>query len=570
MDGMWEVVGAIVFIVVLGPLVLWLQRVYTRRKARRHERGEDVRAGVYLRGTASPYPKKWKQGSVQTGEWPLLFRIWHRFSRPVVLAGLTLLRRETGMVSNVPEPMVVFRLRDAGGGIVELATRREYADLIDDVLRADPTLSPGVRGRNRAPLWVLACAAFAALWVAAWTYLALAGEVVPARVLDNEDGYCSVTWERGGATHHAEVECADEVQGETQDVLAYPPPLDGAAADVEYTPAYVVVLAVVLLVPLGAWTLVARRRRGRPILVPPSPAPALVAETEAPRLERFELRYSTISETVARRAATERWADAPPPPWWERRVRTPERRVILRAAANVAWLLLPIGIVVVICWSSLAVATAPRPTREADATVEYVDGFFVAPDGIEVRYDVGGVAVTSTVPSLRRDLEEGDTVRIRYDPDDPSRARLVDDDGTARGVQVVAAVTAVCVAFMAFGLFRALRRLRALRRMRAETPRPMRYAIARGGYGELGMMLFPTDGDPRPEFVVPMDDPLPPDLPVAGTAEVRGELADGSRPLVTVGRHLVYPPEPLVEIEDTEALAMFVNADDPFGDPDDG
>jgi hypothetical protein len=114
----------------------------------------------------------------------------------------------------------------------------------------------------------------------------------------------------------------------------------------------------------------------------------------------------------------------------------------------------------------------------------------------------------------------------------------------------------------------ALARLARVRRLRRTAPRHVRYAIVRGGVGEFGMLVFDTDGDPRPEAVVPLDDLLPDWLPVTGEADVRGPLDDGARPVVTVAGHEVFPPEDVVVPTDTDVLASFVSGEIPV-DPDD-
>jgi hypothetical protein len=563
----WETLGYLLLVVVGPPVAIVLHRGYARRKTRRaRERGEDVRIGVLLRGTQQPYPRKWRQGSVRTGESPLLFRPWYRLGAYVPLAGLTLVRREAGMAGNAPEPQAVFRMRDAEGGVVELATHPEYADVVHDALRGEA--APAVAARRRRPPGpVLFLAALGVVWLAGWAYIATAGEVLTVEVLRNDEGYCDVRWTHGAATHTAEVECDDDEVGDPIRILTMPPPFRSEAADVVYTPWYVGVLATILIGPLVLWPplhlLNAWRRRRRPA---PPPAPAVEAEPEVPRLERHELRHSAIAAHVERRAAAEGWRETRPPRWVHL-VSTPERRIVSRALANGGVALFLLGLVVLGNHTSLAARRLDhRDGVAVEAVVDYTSGtwFPFVPDDADVHYVVDGRTVEATVPA-GRELDGGEKVTVLYDPSKPSRARLAEHDGTARGLAVVATASAFTGALVVLFAVRAVLALVTLRRYRREEPLTVRYAITRGG-ADLGLLTFSTDGDPRPDFLVPLANPLPGDVPYTGTAEVRG-LADGTRPLVTAGGHELYSHEPAFVIEDTEALRAFVNGE--FPDEDD-
>ncbi|HEX8003683.1 MAG TPA: DUF3592 domain-containing protein [Mycobacteriales bacterium] len=529
-------------------------------KRARLARGEAVTLGVHLRGSGGPYPDAWQSGSIRGGESPLRFRPWHRLSAPVPLYGLTLVKRELATVPNAG-PLAALRLRDPNGFVVEVATTEDYADLVEELLR-EPAEARLTTTRERPPWWVTGLAALALLWLGAWAYLWNAGDIVSARVLSNDDAYCAVEWSGPHRTHHASVDCGGERPGDRRDVLALPAPFADEAADPVSTPWVVGVVGALGFVPLAGWgVLRVRRRRAEPSF-PAPPGPAVVAEEPPPRIAAWELSWSAIAETARLREVTERWRDVPRPGRWERLRSTPARRVLLDALASAGIALVAPAFAVMVNVPSLDRALSPLPTEPADATVVHVETYVpFVPDEVVVAYDVAGRRVEATVPAMD-EHEEGDTVAVRYDPGDPDSARLVADDGTRRGVTVVAVVAALTAAFVAFCVVRAVVALRRLRRLRRLPPAILRYAILRNPVGGLDMVLFDEGTDPRASVVVPLGERIPADVPVTGTAEVRGEPADGRRVVLTVGGHEL-SPEGAALGYDAESLAALVNGDAP-------
>jgi hypothetical protein len=368
-----------------------------------------------------------------------------------------------------------------------------------------------------------------------------------AMVTRNDDGYCDVVWSQRGVTHTGGVDCDRERPGDPREVLALPAPLRGEVVDVAYSWGYVLVIGAVLAAPLAVASVGRLRERRRTSDVPPLPGLVVAAEPP-PRLGALDLGYDSVAEVVERRAAVESWYDAPRQRWWSRVPATPEGRLRRAAAITALWPAFVLGIVALMNVPTLDNATSAVPTRDAQGTVTSVhEGVPFMPDEVVVVYEVGA------------------TVAVRYDPDDPSNARLTHHDGTARGLRVLTVAGVVAGAVVAFGLLRMLRGLSRLRRLRASAPRTMRYAVARGGAGAFGLLLFGPSGDEPPEYFVPMGARLPTDLRLTGAAEVRG-LADGEHPLVTAGPTEVYPPDPAALVDDPEGLPAWVNGDDPFDD----
>lgn len=409
------------------------------------------------------------------------------------------------------------------------------------------------------PTWRLVAAALGTLWLAGWAYVAGAGERVTVPVLRNDEGYCDVRWPHGEHAHTAEVECDDEAVGDPLEIVTMPPPFSSEAADVVYTPWYVAFLATVLFLPLALWPFALLRRRRRPPApeAPEAPEPeAVAASYQRPTLEAHELRYSTIAAHLERRAAEEEWRATAPP----RRLLAgwrPEARTVARGVAYTLW---PLSVALIAAAVGRPALTSraldPRDGVAVPAVVDTTTGSIVPfkPDDVTVDYVVAGREVETTVTSTR-ELDGGETVTVLYDPQKPSRARLAEHDGTTRGVGVVAAVAVVAACLILLVAVRTVLALAALRRLRREEPRTVRYVASRGPFGEIELLVFASEGDPAPELVVPVEEPLPDDVPFTGTAVVRG-LADRARPLVTIGSRELRSPRRAWAADTEELLAV--------------
>lgn len=266
--------------------------------------------------------------------------------------------------------------------------------------------------------------------------------------------------------------------------------------------------------------------------------------------------FDRVDAVVRERAARELWYARFPGDRVNRgvRLRRIAGRGVFPAAAVLASVLGPLGI----CWPAVAAAVWLDEARAslATATVRQVDEYVTAPLSPRVlTVTVEGHEGTFEVASLA-DARPGDLVAIRYDPADPSRARLAGPaDGVRRGVTFVLAWAAVA-AVVALGLLaRAARQVAAARRARLLPPRTVRYAVTRDGTGTYLLLLGDLD-DPMPRVAVDVGDVLPEDVPVSGTAVVYGELAGGRRPLVLVGARELYPDGRAVAVDEHAAARL--------------
>lgn len=548
--------------VAVGSVVApFVRGALAARKRRRYVAGEATRITVRARGGA-PFPRRWAWGSVDTAERPLTFRRWVPFGRSAPLTGLTLVGRQVAPGPGVEE-LVVFRLRPADGGVVELGVSGSEAALFEQVLRdtntRDDVASAGPP-RRRMPRWRLVAAALGLAWLGAWAYLVAAGTVLDATVVRNkDDGYCDVEWVVGGRRESAEVDCTGSQPGEPLRIIALPAPFAGEAVDVVVTRVAVPLIALPFLLPLGLHAAGRLRRRdGAP---PAEPTLAGDVADAVPRLDRHELRWSRVAETVTWRAEVEQW-DVARVPWWLRPFHSSRSRLVAGSLAGVlpAPLFLLLGAALV-GWTPVTTALRFDPSAAVvtTATVEVVDGF-VAPIPWDVEVVVHHEGRERSVRiAMLREPDTGDRLTVRYDPRNDVARLPGDTDGTARGVLIGATLLGAALGLLGWRAARVTGTFREFRRVRALPPAPMRYAVVLDPEGAPAMLLFDADGDPRPAAVVGFAY-LPADVPVTGPAEVHGTPADGELVLVRVGDHLLHPNDRAAELG-TAVVRDLVNGD---------
>ena len=552
--------GTLVAILVLSLLAPRFRVWLAARRRRRFEAGESVRIPVRLRGGTAPYPRRWRWGSVRSGDDPLVFRAWHRATPPVPLTGLTVVRTAIDTEVDSTEPVVVLGLRDSSGTRVDLGVAESHAELAESVLRAHRAGPAPARRERRMPVWRAALAGLAVLWALAWLYLVGAGDIRQARVVENDgEDFCRVEWVAGGRTENTWVDCTDQVPGEPLGIVALPAPFRGEAVDQPSTAFFVSLLFVVGVTPAALVLLGRARSRGRPVAPVPASA-AVVGDAEAPRLgDEGEVTFARVAEVVRRRADVEGWDQS--------RTRHPRLRRGLRWAWRALWPLVPVFFAALAGATSVTIALRGEAalTRTATATVDVVDSYFpFVPDDVVVVYDAGGREVTARVAAVKT-YDVGDRVDVRYDPARPSHARLSGSaDGTGRGVAIAVLVGGAGLVLLVWRSAVVARVLVTYRRRRRQPGTPIRYAVTRDGVDDVVMLLFDAYGDGPPLGAVLLDD-TPPDAPVAGDALAHGRVAEGERVVVAIGKHLVHPDSPVLPAEPDEVLAA-VNGEPLFLD----
>lgn len=546
---MWDILGFLAFmagVAALAALGPRFQRYWARRATRRFESGQSARFSVRLAGPR-PYPRFGAWGSVDSADEPLVFRRWHRMTMPQPLTGLTFLGREIDTNGPGDLPLVVFRLRDAEGRHLTAGVNENYAETFEALLHRAPTGGPVVAPRRYVPRWRLALAGLAVLWLVFWVYVTVFGSIVDATVLTNDgDGYCTVEY---GGTRFTDVDCAeDELPGDRVKVIVMAPPFEEDAVDVEWTIGGVSVGFLLGMLPLALTGIGRLRHRNVPMA---DGTPTLVGEVERAAVEPHEMRWSTISRAVERRAVEEDWRHSSKAPWWARRARGQTMRVAAPMLPRIFWALFAVGIAAlagVTAWST-ALRWNPANAVETEAVVTYVDDFFPGiPADVDVEFTVDGRKVTTHVASTDEPHED-ERIGIRYDATNPKVARRVEHDGVGRGQLVSSVVGAVAFGFIGWTLFRVARILRTLRRRRRQRAEPMRYAVGRDMLGDLYAMLFETGSDGPPVAAVALYDPLG-DLPVTGDAGVHGPVEPGAALVLTIGGRAVYPASFVTELDE--------------------
>jgi hypothetical protein len=565
---MWFVLGTLAFLVLGNAFGPGISARLAARKRRRYESGRATKLPVWLRSSALAFPRHWRIGTVRTDGDPLRHRVWHRMSPPYPLVGLTLVRRGEDVVANASEPLTVLHLRDPNGALVEMGVHPDNADLLVRVLRTERQgVAPAPRP-DRLPLLTMVVAVPAVVWLLAWVYFAIAGQVLDATVLANDGaGTCRVEWVEAGRTYADEADCGDDATpGATMRIIAIPPPFRGLAVDVPHTLYWVPGIFLAGVAPLGAAAALRAIRRRRP--VPTGAGTAVVAETGVARLERHELRYAAIAATVERRAEVEGWREVTAA-GWQRMVRSPVRRLVLRWVGRTVWPLFVLFFAALFGWTSASTALRldASASRTAEATVVTTNGFVPpVPYDVTVSFDVNGVVREVQVASTVR-YGAGRHVTIEYGAGNPHVARLVGpDDGVGRGLFVGGVLGAVALTLLLWRLTVAARVLRTFRRRRREPGADLRYAIARDGAGDFVLLLFPLGGDPRPDAGVLLER-VPPDVPVSGTALVRGPVEEDGLVVVEVDGRVLYPDSGVM-LAGAEIVHLLVNGDPPdeYGD----
>jgi hypothetical protein len=564
---MWLVLGTLAFLVLGNALGPGISARLAARKRRRYESGRATKLPVWLRSSALTFPRHWRIGTVRTDGDPLRHRVWHRMSPPYPLVGLTLVRRGEDVVGSASEPLTVLHLRDPNGALVEMGVHHDNADLLVQVLRTERHGAPPAPRPDRLPLLAKVVAVPAVVWLLAWVYFAIAGQVLDATVLANDGaGTCRVEWVEAGRTYADEADCWNEATpGAPMRIIAIPPPFRGLAVDVPHTLYWVPGIFLAGVAPLGAAAALRAVRRRRP--VPTGAGTAVVAETGVPRLERHELRWSTIAKTVERRAEVEGWREGTAA-GWPRMVRSPVRRLVLRWVGRTVWPLFVLFLAALFAWTSISTALRldASASRTAGATVVTTNGFVPpVPFDVTVSFEVNGVVREVQVASTAH-YGAGRHVTIEYGADNPHVARLVGpDDGVGRGLFVGGVLGAIALTLL-WRITVAVRVPRTFRRRRHEPGADLRYAIARDAAGDFVLLLFPLGGDPRPDAGVLLERVLP-DVPVSGTALVRGPVEEDGLVVVEAGGRVLYP-ESRVMLADAGIVQLLVNGDPPeeYGD----
>lgn len=159
----------------------------------------------------------------------------------------------------------------------------------------------------------------------------------------------------------------------------------------------------------------------------------------------------------------------------------------------------------------------------------------------------------ATIPNLWETYDEGERVRIFYDPDDPERATLVDEPYDAETPLVFASLLLVAAPAAAAGALLRLRRIRAAVAARHTAVRARVRVLAAGDDEDDGDDDEADDdhqAGPALVLVSPLDDAEPaagyvaPEAPIGaweGEAEVRGTIARGSVVVVVIGHTILWP-----------------------------
>lgn len=470
---------------------------------------------------------------------------------------------------------------DGSGTALQLLVPVEEGEALVELLQlSGPLTGPEVpvaevRQQDRrltAPGWALACLAAASLGALACGALWWGSEPVRVTITGPVTSYdlCPVEWTDpwAGTPQDAQISCFDGDQpGDDVEALALPTPFRGEVFDTESFPMLLVlVCAPVAGLGLAGIAWASWRRRGSDWAERPLGTGA-PADVPLPRLGGSDLDATSVALAVRARAAREGWhldgspraavtaEQAQSTPWW----RLPALRgTVLGAAACAMTAVVPLGLGVLGGWTAWGSWAGLRDTPVAVATAEVgevSETFPLLPVDLEVRF-IADTGEQLAWVALVGDPPEG-PVRVLYSLDDPQRARMLGEgDGTRRGMLLSGLLVGGALVWGGGCVHRSWRVRRELLTALHDGPRAVRpYALTRGPEGEPLLLLF-ADAAAAPRWVVPLAEDVHSVVPLHGEVEVRGRLAAGEALIPVLPERVLWPADPLLEIEPDDALAL--------------
>ena len=584
---------------------------------RRLESGGHASLACRLRGD-EPYPGIWEPGRLEIGADGVEFRPRWR-TRPGVrlpagsprvlhtrLAG----PRDGGPRSDDDE-LVLVAAADGADGRFQLLVPEERADSTVELLervgprpgsaRAEPMPPartaprlPGPRWLRGAPVWALVIGAQALLGAVVVGGLWAASEPVRAEITGpmDEYDYCPVTWADpwDGSRQTAELACyEEEAAAGWMPALALPTPLRGEAFDVESFPLLMVLPALGLLVAgggVGRDALARRRQTGTAAPGVPADGDQAVASSgpggrqvrpgaveagpvpELPQVDPERIDLVTAAAVARARASREGWrpgrvveldaADVRGLRWW----RVPTLRAVLMTfAGRLLTVSFLAGMGLLGGWTAvngwLGTQGDVRVVRAEAGETEGILPLF--PADLPVTFPGSGsgssedeqvwVAVVGDVPT--------GNVTVAHDAADPSRARLVGpEDGTGRGLLLTGLLVLAGLGWGARAVVGLVGDRRAvLGALHDERSARLDYVLTSDPEGDAALLLW-TDPAASPAYAVPLAEAVLGAVPLHGTVEVRGELADGGAVIPLLPGQVLWPASPAVELDRDDAVLL--------------
>lgn len=386
--------------------------------------------------------------------------------------------------------------------------------------------------------------------------VALGAAAVTATVLEpgDDEALCVVEWSDGEVTRRGQVDCAERA-GEQVDVLALGPPFEGELWDTDTPPALGV--GALVVVALGGairrwatWSVRRRARRSALVAVEadlPSPVAAPAPDDDAGTPTGTDhQRVRALAAQVERTRTHHRW--------------TPEEIAELRSArravrllgglggAGVRWaahLVLPVAALLVVAafaWTpvdNLLATRALSAPAEGVLDEEYEGALPLPlpfwPDHIGVSFTTEDGEEVDAFVTVARAAGLPDTVPVRYDVERPYRVQVVGDPGPQLALLWLGGLwCALLVGSLVTPTLAAVRRRRARARAATAVPHPLLYVLSRDPSppgdrdrdATAMVYLFHPDGSAAFSLVVVGAELR--GLPDSGSAEVRGELAEGA------------------------------------------
>lgn len=248
--------------------------------------------------------------------------------------------------------------------------------------------------------------------------------------------------------------------------------------------------------------------------------------------------------------------------WWR-------EAALRRSALGVLPTLVPAVVVLVVAalfgarwWWTAGVLAVDRDAT-SDSTVVALTVSKETPPFVSeatVRFDLAGRPQEARV-LLRDHPDVGETFRVRYSVERPSRARVEgSDDGLVLLVLISGSAAVGAAGFAGLRVAVVARRHRRLHRLLDKPATTLRYQRFVDARGIPGLALFAGDGGGVPDVVVPLMAHAPglATTRFEGSIEVHGEVRDGShvvpvadgRPLWPLGPALALPSGAMRELVD--------------------
>lgn len=538
------------------PLVLVavITAVNNRRAADRRAQlasGERTEVPCRVRGPEPPYPHRFRSGKAIWSDGTLAWRANHGGSTLIPLHDLTVLRTDThgARWSRGRDGLVVHALTGSGKPVDLLVQAAFHPVLVEMLDRARHAPTPLLMAdtetsstridavRRIMPLWAAVSGLLAAAWLAFWAWSFALGDRVQADVLSEQDELCDVSWTTPAGVESAEVDCDASTQpGDRVQVLAMPWPFQGEAMNPDVAVIIVLVGAAVLASPPVITATMRRRRRRSTSPQPVAVELAEAASLEVPTVEPWEVSFESTAAAMAVRSRLEGWPEARPDldrptprrgqRWWQV---PPLRRAGAKAMAQASlpFLFTVIAALFGFGWwmTSVSMSFGDVATTEGTVTDVLPAEYPLLPDDVSIQFQAGGRTVTASV-ATNRHLEVGEVESVTYDMEHPRRARLVSGDSTRRGAVITMLVAALTAALGVRRLGRVGETLSVVVATAHGPGLEMRYVLFRDGDGTLSALLFHHGERGQEIFGVPLAEDVRGEIPVSGTATVRGELPE--------------------------------------------